>query len=154
LASPAVRKGSLAAALAATAAILAGCGGGASAGATVSVYVGSSLCPAARRALAASGGKAGDLRVRLACLAPAASGGRIDLARAGANARRATEDSASVAFLEAPGPATRFSRTIVEAAGIAWVEGASGGGEMRRVIAAIGEAGTGGVRDSVRESLD
>ncbi len=132
--------------------LAAGCGGGASAGATVSVYVGSSLCPAAKRTLASGGSEAGDLHVRVVCLAPVVAGGRIDLASAGANARRATEDSAAVAFLEAPGPATRFSRTIVEAAEIAWVEGSSGAGEMKRVLAAIGEAG-GSVRDSVRESL-
>lgn len=140
-------------AMLALAALLGGCGGGTSSGATVSVYVGSGLCPAAKRVLAGRGGEAGDLRVRVSCLAPVREGGRADLAGAGSNARRATEDSASVAFLESPGPATRFSRTIVEAAGIAWIEGVSGAAEMKRILAAIGEAGSGSVRDAVRESL-
>lgn len=136
------------------AALLAGCGGGASAGATVSVYVGAPLCAAAKQKLAAAGAATGELTVRVACLAPDDSRGRVDLAAAGANARRATQDSAAVAYLEAPGPAGKFSRTIVEAAGIAWTTSRSGGAGMGRILTAIEEAGTGSVRDSVREKLE
>ena len=52
----------------------------------------------------AAGGRAGELRVRLVCLADAEAGGRLDLATVGANARRATEDSSAVGYIEAPGP--------------------------------------------------
>jgi hypothetical protein len=110
---------------------LGGCGeGGAQSGATVSVYVAAALCKEARQ----SRGEAGELKIRTVCLPPAEKEGRIDLAVAGANARRVTEDSASVALLEAPGPAAQFSQPIVEAADIAWVETSSGTAAMRRVL--------------------
>jgi hypothetical protein len=136
------------------AALLAGCGGGASAGATVTVYVGAPLCSAAKQKLGAVGGQTEDLEVRAVCLAPDDLRGRVDLAAAGANARRATQDSAAVAYLEAPGPAGKFSRPIVESAGIAWTVSRFGGSEMARILIAIEEAGTGSVRDSVREKLE
>ncbi|HET7507026.1 MAG TPA: hypothetical protein VFJ53_01590, partial [Solirubrobacterales bacterium] len=101
--------------------VAAGCGeGGAASGATVSVYMAAPLCGQA------SGGRAGDLKVRLVCLAPVERGGKVDLAAAGADARRATEDSTAVAYVEAPGPAADFSRSIVEAADIGWIETDSG----------------------------
>jgi hypothetical protein len=40
--------------------------------------------------------------------------------------------------VEAPGPAAKFSQSIVEAADIAWVETGSGATAMRRVLAAVG----------------
>jgi hypothetical protein len=111
-----------------------GCGeGGAQSGATVSVYAGAPLCEEARE----GGGEAGDLEVRVVCLPPERDGERADLAAAGSNARRATEDSSSVAFLEAPGPAARFTQSIVEAADIAWVETSSGSTAMRRIVRAL-----------------
>lgn len=114
-------------------AAFAGCGtGGASSGATVSVYVAAPLCEEAQK----EGRAAGDLEVRVVCLPP--SGTRqVDLAAAGAAARRATEDSSSVAFLEAPGPAAKFSQAIVEAADIAWIETSSGSTAMRRIDRAL-----------------
>lgn len=113
--------------------VLAGCGaGGAASGATVSVYATAPLCKEARR----GSGAAGDLEVRVICLPP--SGSReADLAATGAAARRATEDSTSVAFLEAPGPAAGFSRSIVEAADVAWIETNSGSTAMRRIRSAL-----------------
>jgi hypothetical protein len=63
--------------------------------------------------------------------------GRADLATAGAGARRATEDSTAVAYVEAPGPAAEFSRSIVEAADIAWIETSSGSQAMKRIISAL-----------------
>ena len=131
-----------------------GCGGdGASAGATVSVYTAMPLCAEARRELAKKDGEAGDLKVRAICLAPVEAKGRADLAAAGANARRAIEDSTTVAFLEAPGPAARFSRSIVEAADVAWVETDSGSAAMRRVLRALADKGSASPRNAVREGL-
>lgn len=127
--------------------IAAGCGeGGAASGATVSVYMAAPLCARA------SGGRAGDLKVRLVCLAPVEKEGRVDLAAAGANARRATEDSTAVAYVEAPGPAAEFSRSIVEAADIAWIETSSGSGAMKRILSAL-EADTSSPRRAVLDEV-
>ncbi len=150
---------------------LAGCGGdeGVATGATVRVYVGAGLCSGAERALAAAGAEAGDLRVRAVCLLPvdgAALGGEflgeprpdhgINLATVGSNARQATQDSSTVAYLEPPGAANRFAEPILEEAGIAFVTASSGGKAMRRVLSAIEEAGSGSssIRDEVRNSLE
>ncbi|MGN6586872.1 MAG: hypothetical protein ACTHKT_05295 [Solirubrobacterales bacterium] len=141
-------------ALLALALVAAGCGeGGAAAGATVSVYAAAPLCAEAQRELAQAGGRSDDLKVRAVCLAPVETKGRADLAAAGANARRATEDSTAVAFLEAPGPAAKFSQSIVENADVAWIETKSGSTVMRRVLRALEERGSSSPRDAVRESL-
>jgi hypothetical protein len=140
----------LSALLLAVVALGTGCGeGGVSGGATVSVYVGAPLCEEARDALRKAGGKADDLDVQARCLTPVESGERVDLATAGADARRATEDSSSVAYLEAPGPAAKFSRSIVEAADIAWLETSSGATAMRRVLEALEERGSSSPRAAV-----
>jgi hypothetical protein len=89
------------------------------------------------------------LTVRVACLAPTETGGRADLARAGANARRATEDSSSVAFLEPPGRTARFARPIIEAAGIAFVETSSGAATAREVLRALEDRGSSSPRSAV-----
>jgi len=131
-----------------------GCGGEvASSGATVSVYVAAPLCKAARGELERAGGKAGDLEVRVVCLAPVGAKGGIDLAVVGAGARRATEDSTAVAFLEAPGPAARFSRSVVGAANIAWVETDSGSTALRRVLRALEGAGSSSPREAVLKQV-
>lgn len=143
---------SLCAALAA----LAGCGGGgAEAGATVSVYVAAPLCPAAQHELRSAGARAGDLRVRAVCLAAERSNGRLDLAVVGGNARRASEDSSAVAYLEADDPAAaQFAEPIVESAGIASFRAASGAVAMRRVLTALRDSeGSGSLRSSVRDDL-
>jgi hypothetical protein len=130
-----------------------GCGeGGAAADATVSVYAAAPLCAEAQRELAKAGGRGDDLKVRAICLAPVKSGRRIDLAVAGANARRATEDSTAVAFLEASGPAAKFSQSIVENADVAWLETNSGTTAMRHVLQALKDRGSSSPRDAVRES--
>jgi hypothetical protein len=146
-----------AAVLAAIACVLlgaAGCGEGegVSAGATVAVYVEAPLCAGAKRELASAGGRAGSVRVRAVCLESARNGARLDLAIVGANARRATEDSATIAYVEAP-VAPSFSRPIVEAASVAVIRSDSGQAAMKRLLGAVGEAGTGSLRDSVREAL-
>jgi hypothetical protein len=132
-----------------------GCGGGGvSPGATVSVYVVAPLCKGVERELRQEGGEAGEVEVRAVCLSPTDAGGRADLATAGANARRATEDSASVAFIEAPGPAAKFSRSIVEAAEIAWLKTDSGAIAMRRVLTALGASDSSSPREAVRDAVD
>jgi len=132
----------------------AGCGeGGTDAGAIVSVYAAAPLCAEARHELAQAGVEAGDLKVRAICLVPVEAKGGADLAAAGANARRATEDSTAVAFLEAPGPAARFSRSVVGAANIAWVETSSGAVALRHVLRALGDAGSSSPREVVLEQV-
>jgi len=131
-----------------------GCGqGGVSAGATVSVYVAAPLCEEARRELKTAGEGAQGVMVHAICLAPVQRDRRVRLAVAGSNARRATEDSTSVAFLESPGPAAGFSRRIVESADIAWVETSSAAPVVRRVLHAVADADDSSLRDAVRESL-
>jgi hypothetical protein len=115
-----------------------GCGeGGAQSGATVSVYVVPPLCQGARGKVDQAGRKAGDLKVRVLCLCRVERGGRADLAMAGENARRATEDSTSVAFLEAPGPAAAFTRPIVENADVTWVKTNSAVTVVQRILRAL-----------------
>jgi hypothetical protein len=112
--------------------VASGCGeGGAASNATVSVYMAAPLCGQAH------GGRADDLKVRLVCLEPVEKQGKADLAAAGANARRATEDSTAVAYVEAPGPGAELSRSIVEAAGVAWIETDSSPKAMQRILSAL-----------------
>jgi hypothetical protein len=115
-------------------------------------YVEAPLCAGARRELVGEGSRAGSVRVRAVCLAAAADGNRQNLATIGADARRASEDSATVAYLEPP-VTPSFSRPIVEAANIAVIRDGSGQVAMKRLLGAIGEAGSGSLRDSVREAL-
>jgi len=145
------------AALAGALALLAivGCGGGAgvSEGATVVAYVDAPLCAGAKGRLAKQGGEAGSVRVRVSCLANDRDGARLNLAAVGANARRATEDSATVVYIEAPAVPS-FSRPIVEAAGIPLIRSNSGEAAMGQLLSAIAEADSGSLRDSVREALN
>lgn len=132
----------------------AGCGeGGVADGATVSVYVARPLCAAAERQLRGEGEQAGKVRARIVCLPPVGRRGRNDLAVSGANARRATEDSTSIAYLEAAGPAADFSRSIVESAEIAWLESSSGSAAMRRVLHALDERGSSSPRAAVLDQV-
>jgi hypothetical protein len=137
----------LPAVLAATA--LLGCGEeGAAGGATVAVYVsaplrgsegedGRRLCDEAREQ-AGQGRGDEDLRLRVVCLDASGPDGRWTLARVGANARRATEDSTAVAYVGEPDPeARRQSGPIVDAAGIAELGGMSGRKAVAKVRAAI-----------------
>lgn len=132
-----------------------GCGeDGVASGAAVSVYAAAPLCREAEGQLAREGARAGGVRVRIICLPPVERRGRADLATAGASARRTTEDSTSIAYLEAPGPAAKFSRPILESAEIAWLETSAGSTAIRRVLHALEERGSSSPRDAVRESLD
>lgn len=144
------------------AAIVTGCGeGGAASGATVRVYVsaplhgaeaaaGRSLCTGARDGAARVGGEVEDLKLKVVCLDVAGDDGRWTLAKVGSNARRATEDSTTVAYLGDPDPqARKQSRPIVAAAEIAEISGVSGEQSVAAVIAAIRDGDASKPRDAV-----
>jgi hypothetical protein len=135
--------------LAIVALAVAGCGGGDSQGATVSVYVAAPLCAGAKSELASHGATAGHFTVAVRCLAPS-----DDLATDGSNSRRATADSSAVATLEPPGPQVKFSRAILESAEIPLVTSASAVKGMSRILAAIEGAGDSGVRGAVGDALE
>lgn len=122
-------------------------------GAAVTAYVSAPLCAGAKQELAREDGKAGDVRVRAVCLSSVRRGRRLILATVGSNARRATEDSTAVAYLEPPGRANRFSDPILESAGIDWIHASSGKIAMARLLTLIAEADSGSLRESLRESL-
>lgn len=138
--------------------LVVGCGesAGVSEGATVSVYVAAPLCAGAERELARDGGEAGDVRVRAVCLPSAESAQELDLARIGANARRATEDATAIGYIGEPTrAATRFSEPIIEAAGIAQLTETPGTAAMRKLLRAVDEAGdAGSLRASVLDQLE
>jgi hypothetical protein len=147
------------------AALVSGCGeGGAEAGARVTVYVsaplhgaeaaaGRRLCEGARREAARSGGKVEDLELEVVCLDAAGETGRWTLAQVGANARRATEDSTTVAYVGEPDErARKQSSPIVDAAGIAELGGVSGEEAVARVVAAIREGDASEPRQAVFEA--
>lgn len=126
--------------------VLAGCGESASVAedASVTAYVAAPLCKEAEGEAAASGNRAGELRVRVVCVPAVESGGRLDLAQIGANARRATQDSSAVGYIgEATKAATRFSATILEAAEVAQLPGPNGATSMRKLLKAIADAPSG-----------
>ena len=133
-----------------------GCGEseGVAAGANVTAYVEAPLCAGAKRELAREGGRAGEVRVRAGCLPTVDEGERVDLAQVGANARRASEDSAAVAYIEPP-VTPSFSRPIVEAANIAVIRNSSGKAAMARLLAAIRDVeDSSSLRDHVRQTLN
>ncbi len=134
-----------------------GCGnGGVERGATVTAYVAASLCVDAEEELARSDGKAGDFEVRAICLPSARERDKLNLSTVGANARKATEDSTTVAYLEAVEPrAARFTHPILESAEIAWISNSSGQKAMARLLAAIERSGDSGkLRESVGDELE
>lgn len=147
------------------AALIFGCGeGGAESGARVTVYVsapltgadaavGRRLCEGARRGAARSSGKVEDLEIEVVCLDAVGETGRWTLAQVGANARRATEDSTTVAYAGEPDPrARKQSGPIVDAAGIAAIGGVSGEEAVSRVIAAIRDGDASEPRQAVFEA--
>lgn len=147
------RVGRRAVVAAATCALLVGgvgCGqgGGVAGGATVNAYVEAPLCAGAQRALAREGAEAGSVRVRAVCLADSREGAHQNLATIGANARRATEDATSIAYVEPPSTPS-FSRPIVEAAEIPVIRSTSGEAAMSSLLAAIRDANSGSLRDAI-----
>lgn len=139
-------------AVAVLAAALGGCGGGGGDGSRAfgTLYVsaplrgedpaGRLLCRRARLAAARDGGAAGEPRVRVRCLDAGGPDGRWALARVGANARRAAEDSTAVAYLGEPDPRAREqSRPILRAAGIAALGAAAPAAAVREVEARLAD---------------
>jgi hypothetical protein len=129
-----------------------GCGNGGEVetGANVTIYAGASICSRAKAELQRAGARAGSVRARVVCAPAVESGGRLNLAAAGANARAATQDSSSVAYLEAPGPAISFIRPILDEAEIRMIVDRSGSRSMATVLDALDSARSG---ESPRESV-
>lgn len=158
-----MRKGgpsALAAKAAATVAgillLAAGCGEGQGVAedAAVSVYVSEPLCAGAKRELVRDGGRAGGVRPRVVCADDTGAAGPR-LAAIGAAARRATEDSSSVAYLGSRDPtAIRFSEPILEEADVARISAGSGAAAMARLLRALRRAeDSGSLRDSLGDEL-
>jgi hypothetical protein len=124
-------------------------------GATVSVYAVGSSCSEAKRVLGGHGAEAGKVRVRVVCVSDGEGSKSWTLAAVGANARRASQDSTTVAYLADPDPtAAEYSRSILEEAGIALLSGESGAAEMHQLLKALEEAGNASnLRESVNKSL-
>lgn len=146
--------------------LVAGCGeGGAEEGARLHVYVsaplsggeadvGRRVCSEAREE-AQRAGEPGGYQLRVFCLDAAGPEGRWTLARAGANARRATADSTTVAYLGEPERGARKqSLPIVEAAGIAELGELSGRDAVAEVAAAIDESDTDDPRQAVFDAVE
>lgn len=144
----------------------AGCGeeGGAAEGATVTVYVsaplrgaegdaGRRLCDEAREQVAQ--GKGGDdLKLRVVCLDASGPDGRWTLAKVGSNARRATEDSTTMAYIGEPDRKARLqSRPILEAAGIAQIGSVPGRQAIAQIETALRDDDSGDPRDAVFDAL-
>jgi hypothetical protein len=107
-------------------------------GATVTAYVAKALCAEAKKELAQHGAEAADVRVRAICLPSSERGGRLELATIGANARRATEDSSSIAYIGEPSKAaSRFAETILEEARIRQYSAISGALAMGKLLKAL-----------------
>jgi hypothetical protein len=135
---------------------IAGCGGGEGVAqdATVTAYVAAPLCAGAKQELASKDGQAGELQVQAACLPSARSHSKLNLATLGANARRATEDSTAVAYLEASDPAAaRFTHPILETAEVPWIARSSGKAAMAHLLKLVEASGSGSLRQSLREEL-
>lgn len=141
-----------------------GCGEeGAKNGARVALYVSAplraagetdkGLCRAAGRAIHRSS-EEGDLRLRIVCLDAGDGQGRWTLARVGANARRATEDAAAIAYFSEPAAARRQSVLILEAADIADLGGLGIEEAMEIVLSVTAEGGQGDPRRAVLEAAE
>jgi hypothetical protein len=123
-------------------------------GATVTAYVVAPLCPEAQQALARDGAGAGSVRVRAVCLPPAHIKGKLDLVAIGAGARRATEDSSSIVYIEPPDTAAaRFSEPILESAGVPLLIESSGEAAISQLRKALRGADSGSLRNSVNDAL-
>ena len=117
----------------------------------MSVYVSAPLCAEAKRELVRSGGRAGDLRLRVVCVDDSGSRGESRLAAIGAAARQATEDSSSVAYIGTTDPtAIRFSEPILEEADIPRISTSSGKAAAARLLRTLNRVDDSG---SLRESL-
>jgi hypothetical protein len=133
-----------------------GCGeAGVAEDATLSVYVSAPLCASAKQELARHESRAGDIRLRAVCVDDTGGAAASRLAAIGAAARRATEDSASVAYIGAPDPtAIRFSTPILEEADVPRISASSGAVAMAKLLRALRRADdSGSLREAVRDLL-
>lgn len=151
------RLPAIAIACAVAAALVAGCGEeGAEEGAQLTVYVsapGQRLCDEARTE-ARGVRTAGDHDLRVICL-DAASKGSGTLAKVGSNARRATEDSTTVAYIGEPERQMRKqSRPILDTAEIAQLGEFNGREAIQTVIAAIDEGDSSDPRAAVNDTIE
>lgn len=149
----------------AAAVLAAGCGeGGAEEGSQLNVYVsaplrgpeaerGQRLCDEAWETVRIEH-EAGGHWLRVICLDAGGPGGKWTLARVGANARRATEDSTAVAYIGEPDSAARRqSQPIVEAAGIAELSAMGARQAIEEVFAALREDDSSDPRAAVFDAL-
>ena len=140
--SASIRR-SLIAVVAATALLVSGCGGSDEGEAELTVYLsaplsgpraaeGRDIADAARLALADAGGEAAGIPVALEILDDA-DGGGWDAALTGANARVATQDSTTIAYIgELDSGASRTSIPITNEAGVLQVSPGSGAEDLTR----------------------
>lgn len=99
------------------------------------VYVTKPLCAGAEEALARHGVEAGGVWPEVVCLPSGEKSQKLDLAQIGANARRATEDASSIAYIgERSKSASRFSAPILEAAEIKQYAQQSGNAAMTKLL--------------------
>jgi ABC-type branched-subunit amino acid transport system substrate-binding protein len=92
---------------------------------------GRDIADGARLALADAGSEAGGIRVEADYLDGAAPGGRSDPVEVAQNARTATEDASTIAYIgELDSQATRTSLPITNSAGILQVAPGSGAGDL------------------------
>jgi hypothetical protein len=131
--------------------LLVGCGSGSGVGegAKVAVYVSRPLCAEAERTLERRGREVDGVTVGIVCLPAAAKGGRLDLALAGAQARRAIQDSTAVAFVERRGRETTYTRPILEEADVAAVVAGSGATAIGEILDDLDERGAKSPREAV-----
>jgi hypothetical protein len=119
--------------------------------ATLNVYVSAPLCAGATKRLEQEGPGVDSVRLRIVCLDGTRNGSALDLAAIGANARRAVEDSSSIAYIGESAPAaTKFSQPILEAAGIPQLANQPGVAAMTRLLSALRAAGS---SSSLREAV-
>jgi hypothetical protein len=134
-----------------------GCGEeGAQEGAELTVYVsapGERLCDEAR---AEAQGKqtTGEHTLRVICLGTGSKEG-VTLAKVGSNARRATEDSTTVAYVGEPDRETRKqSQPILNSAEIGQLGELNGREAIKTVIAAIDEDDSNDPRAAVYDAIE
>lgn len=135
-----------------------GCGeGGAEEGAELTVYVsapGQRLCEEARAEAAQGKGK-GEFELQVTCLDTSGPGGSWTLAKVGSNARRATEDSASIAYIGEPSRAARKqSQPILEAAEIAAMGKRNGKEAIETIVTALEEDDSDDPRAAVFDAIE
>jgi branched-chain amino acid transport system substrate-binding protein len=137
--------------------LIAGCGAdeGVDRNATLNVYVSAPLCAGATKRLEQEGPKVDSVRLRVICLDSTESSKKMNLAAIGANARRAVEDSSSIAYIGDPTPAaTKFSQPILEAAGIPQLANQPGAAAMTKLLRALRGAGdSSSLREAVADEL-